>query len=223
MSYLARIKPAVAPFMVDRPHLSLAKYWIVIRPLHHIYRGITFNRLFASGEFVANWSTSAMFDKTSALALSDGEVIYAGRSARFFLNDQASLESFFAEIDSRIVPMLEPVRSIDDFVSFVDGRRDRPPIRAFPRNYVRVLAALGRFDEAREISRAIVEGRPGFAPADMKESWEPIVTELHPLLEADDRAGVAALLRRWEAEVAAKYGMSKVWEPAPFPFETTSQ
>ncbi|MBL8568731.1 MAG: hypothetical protein JNK84_06560 [Phreatobacter sp.] len=195
-----RIQLALQPYMEGRPSLTLAKYWIVIKPLHHIYRGITFSRLFASGEFVANWSISPMFDRIHALALSDGRVIYAGSSARFFLNDPSSLEAFFAEIDNNIVPMLEPVRSIDDFVPFVDGTGIRSPVARFPRRHVKILAALGRFDEALEIALAIAEGRNGWAPPDLRESWEPIVTDLLPLLQANDRAGVATLLRRWEAE-----------------------
>lgn len=218
----ARIRSLLKPYLEQRPHLALAKYWIVIKPLHHIYRGVTFERLFSSGEFIASWSISPMFDRTHALALTNGKIVYAGHSARFFLNDPTSLNGFFAEIDKHVVPMLNPVRSIDDFTAFVDGLSMRPPVAYFPRRYVKILAALGRFDEAREISKAIAEGRNGWAPPDLEEAWRPIVTELHPLLQADDRVGVADLLRRWEAEVAAKYGLLDIWEPTPFPFEIAS-
>jgi hypothetical protein len=218
----ARIRKALTPYLEQRPGLALAKYWIVIKPLHHIYRGVTFERLFSSGEFIASWSISPMFDRTHALALTNGKIVYAGRSARFFLNDPTSLDAFFAEIDEHVVPLLEPVLSIDDFTAFVDGLSMRPPVAYFPRRYVKVLAALGRFDEAREIGTAIADGRNGWAPPDLKESWGPIVTELHPLLEANDREGVARLLRRWEAEVAAKYGLLDIWEPTPFPFEVAT-
>ncbi len=222
MNRAARIRRALKPYLEQRPDLAFAGCWIFIKPLHHIYRGVAFEKVYASGEFVATWSVSPMFDHAQTFHLIDGKVVYAGRSARFFLNDAASLDAFFAELDERIVPLLTPIRSIDDFIPFVDGLRVRAPVASFPRRYVKILAALGRFDEAREVAQEIAEGRNGSAPPDLEASWGPIVTELHPLLEANDREGVARLLRRWEGEVAAKYGLLDIWEPTPFPFEVAT-
>jgi hypothetical protein len=60
---------------------------------------------------------------------------------------------------------------------------------------------------------------PGFAEKEVAS----VVDALGPLLDADDRAGMARQLAEWEAMRIAQLpkGMAKIWEPTPFPVEAS--
>jgi hypothetical protein len=82
-----------------------------------------------------------------------------------------------------------------------------------------VLAALGRFEEAKEVCRNVPQHRwfhdPDFAVVNRR-----IMEELYPLLIDEDRPALARLLRSWQERTIQANKLEDIWEPTPFPFET---
>ena len=56
----------------------------------------------------------------------------------------------------------------------------------------------------------------------MRDDFDRVTGELCPLLAANDRAGMAKLLRRWEAYTVEKLKIGHIYEPTPFPLELTA-
>ena len=60
---------------------------------------------------------------------------------------------------------------------------------------------------------------PHYLPAWSEESFKESIEQLWPLIEAEDRAGIAALLRQWEEEFIIRNGLEAIYERTPFPLE----
>jgi hypothetical protein len=113
-----------------------------------------------------------------------------------------------------------------------------------PAHHAVVLAALGRLGEVaavveQEVSRfepywhrTLQVGHERAAGKRSKKDGEHLIelatkqldklTELgrlRDLAQADDRLGVIALLRRWEAQRIKAWELEDVWTPMPFPIE----
>ncbi len=108
-----------------------------------------------------------------------------------------------------------------------------------------VLVALGKFPEARQVTTAYIEqaNEPALRAAlasgqallakrsrssDAKYRISDATTFLKRLsdvrlldagAQANDRSGLAALLRIWEQERVRRLGIEHLWEPTPFPLE----
>ena len=85
------------------------------------------------------------------------------------------------------------------------------------RPYERVIveAARGRLDEARQICC----GELANWPSDSGFARRPRM--IGARLAEDDIAGAAALLHEWEATTVRNLKIEHLWQPTPFPLETT--
>ena len=82
-------------------------------------------------------------------------------------------------------------------------------------------AALGDLDQARVYGDNLKSKGALDGPGHDEEATRFIINKQHlyDLVCAGDRAGIIALLHRWEAETVAAWGLAKFWEPSPFPIE----
>jgi hypothetical protein len=221
MSNIRKIGKLLEPLINRRDDLAYVSRWLLVKPVHHVFRGVTFDRGFYPGSFRAYWSVSALFDPDDAFGLTDGRLFYPPQPLHWDLNEPTAQEALIEVIETQVLPLLKPVRTIQDYVAFCDYHAFRlSRVEWFLLRDIKIQAALGNFDQARTIGEQLVSGRTLWTKPDLRELWEPILTELHPLLQADDRAGVARLLHRWERGVAESHKLGSIWEPSPFPFET---
>jgi hypothetical protein len=223
MSSFRKIGKLLRPLIEPRSDLALASGWLVIKPVHHVLRGVTFGRGFSPGHFRAHWAVSLLFDPGNAFGIADGLPLYPPKPLRWDLNEPATQGALIEIIETQILPLLEPVRTIHDYVAFCDHHAFRTgSMEWFLLRNIKIQAALGNFDKARAIGEQLASGQTFWTKPDLRESWEPILTELYPLLQADDREGVARLLHQWERGVAESHKFGSIWEPSPFPFEAAS-
>ena len=82
--------------------------------------------------------------------------------------------------------------------------------------------ATGRFARARARLEQLLKTRDPWVLRTFKEEIELLSTRLRPLLETEDRAGLANLLRDWEHRTAEKNKVAHLWEPMAFPFECST-
>lgn len=113
----------------------------------------------------------------------------------------------------------------------------------YEREHCVILAALGRLEDAAiilqrmaaqegEYRRILAKGeaeltrRPRSSSVKLDVDWATVqldaighLMDLMRLVEAENRSGIASLLRSWERHNAKFWGVEHLWEPTPFPVE----
>ena len=125
------------------------------------------------------------------------------------------------EIEGTALPILRPIESLDDFVTFTS--RDRFPWKALKGYHLRKIVvdvARDDLDSARETCAALIGGRTRWSGSPrMREDFERITNMLCPLIAATDKPALAALLHQWEAYSVEKLKIGHLWQRTPFPLE----
>lgn len=156
---------------------------------------------------------------------------------------------FTCAVEEQVLPLLRPLAEdhrayLPFFRKFII-----PGGRVHAEQQVAIALASGARDEARtllaqiwrwyetdshgdyEQPDQIVYPKPGQRKRAAIEAWEKAslcvsyrktrrrILEIVEPLRTGDRAALAAILHRWEAEAARIHGVERWWEPTPFPIE----
>ena len=124
------------------------------------------------------------------------------------------------ELEKTVLPQLAAINDIPSFVAHATSNVERLHHFEFGA-HMTTAAALGDLDQARACgdslkSKGALDG-PGYDAAATQSINNK--RHLYDLVCAGDRAGIIALLHRWEAETISDWGLAKFWEPSPFPIE----
>lgn len=237
------IKRWMEPLLHGREDLALAGRQLVLKPVGHFVRGISFETSHTGIRLRPSWFASLTFtppgdeqhqigrlltevdpasDNFEALLRWRCEFVIGRR-----LGGIVDIASFQRDIERRKY-MNARGHSAFDHLDYRQGT---------------MAAALGHFDDADRALRMPIRHREDHLEHDERlrrrlakssdRAGERIVEErmatelariaevkrLLALVEARDRAGVAALLHEWERENVKKWGIEHLWEPTPFPVE----
>ena len=243
MTTFSEVKRWTRPLLDADARLVLIGRNLVLRPVGHFIRGVyvdrTSNRL----------RSRLMFYIHPLFAPSNSEVSFLwSREQLPYRIDDKRFESGFLDLCQTGLADLDQLETMDDFLKQAEAITSRSfgdvPISLFPLRHAEVLAALGRFEQALSILAPAMRGEETtanriLASAEAQLASKPrslvakdsiahatlrlqLVARLKPLLhllEADDHAGVAALLRNHEHQDAKLWKVDHLWEPTPFPFE----
>jgi len=127
---------------------------------------------------------------------------------------------FVTRVEADVIPLLRPLDTVRKRLDFV---RTRPQFQGYLASTWHLIAAIaaGDLDAARAIW-AKTDGwyRPGRI---MDEPYHQLEYDRLCLIDeplmADDRAGLAALLHRWEAENIVGSPLEPYWVAERFPLE----
>jgi hypothetical protein len=203
---VAQVKQLVGPLLQRNPDLVLVRRWVIVKPVHHILRGISIGRSLDPKSFVPTWAANFLFQPDARF-----HFFWGTRMLGVWNVDVHDLPEKLADaIEREALPTLRSIVTIDDFVRFAHGAwlEDHKPY---------VDAALGDFDAAQSMCDffAGLNGHYGIR----QEECEHVVRELCPLIEANDRPALARLLHKHESESVKSLKLEKFWEPTPFPIE----
>lgn len=231
------------PLIVAEPALVLERRLLVFSPVTHIVRGL----MFVSGgtrdvphvfwflfpTFAAPGSWTSVFKNELNLGSSDAP---------------AFADLFERQAVECITRYLRPAETVQQFY---DLALDNPAfmwgdLRAFPSERATALAALGQFDAAASMLPGPVLNLEQRGKASMERAllllakkrtrnvgeierqsgefdlrWADRLQRLLSCLKILDPTTIAGLLREWEAENVKRWGVDHLWEPTPFPFEST--
>lgn len=206
MTTVAQVKQVVRPLLQRNPDLALVGRLVVIKPVHHILRGISIGRSIDPKSFVPNWSAVFLFEPFARFHL------FWGTRMRgiWDLGVPDLPEKLARAIEREALPVLRSITTIDDFVGFARGTwtEEHKP-------YVDV--ARGDFEAAQSMCDFFASLNGRFGPS--QDEFEQIVQNLCPLIAANDRLGLAQLLHKYEAESVKRLKLEKFWQPTPFPIE----
>ena len=222
MTTVAQVKEVVQPLLQRNSDLALVGRIVVIKPVHHILRGIYIDRSLDPLLFVPTWAVVFLFEPCQSLSYNWGERVYR-RPGIWELPDPNLPNDMAEAIEQQALPLLRPVQSVDDFVRFTSKER-------FPSTYldgyelrkVFVDIARGDLDAAQSICEFLMtdRGKRKHLPR-MQEEYDRVTKMLWPRVAANDRPGLARLLHCFEAGSVRDMKLDKLWEPTPFPIELT--
>ena len=209
MTTAAQVKQLVQPLMHRNPDLALVGRLVVIRPVHHILRGILIDRSLDPKSFVPNWSAVLLFEPNAHFHLFWGTRL----RGRWDLGNSNLPIKLAQTIEQEALPVLRQISTIDDFVRFADGAwvEDEKPYIDVARGDLAAAQSMCDFF-------ASLNGHYGIR----QQESEHVVRELCPRIAASDRQGLARLLHKYEAESVKRLKLEKLWQSTPFPIELKS-
>lgn len=223
MTTVAQVKQVVQPLLQRNPDLALVGRMIVVRPVHHLLRGVFVDRSLDPDDFVPTRTLSTLFQPATKIGFSWGDRVYAP-DGKWDINDAGLMAMMCEAIEKEALPLLRPIKTIDDFVKFTSKER-------FPHEYLDLYDLTKIFVDVARGELAAAESICTYLATDgakkryltpRPERYIRATTELCPLIAANDRAGLARLLHSYEAETVKNLKLDKLWEPTPFPIEQNS-
>lgn len=206
MTTVAQVKQVVAPLLQRNPDLTVIGRLVVVKPVHHILRGVLIGRSLDPQLFVPNWSAVFLFEPDAHFHL------FRGTRMRgiWDMGAPGLAEKLAEAIEREALPSLRSIVTIDDFVKFANGAwvEDEKPY---------VDAARGDFEAAQEMCDFLIglNGRYGIR----QNECERVVQSLCPLIATNNRPAIARILHEHEADSVKRLRLNKLWEPTPFPIE----
>lgn len=222
MTTVAQVRQVVQPLLQRNSDLALVGRIVVIKPVHHILRGIYIDRSLDPLLFVPTWAVIFLFEPSQSLSYNWGQRVYR-RPGPWEISDPDLPNRMAEAIEEQALPLLRPVQSINDFVTFTSKHRFRDThLDFYPDRKIFVDVARGDLEAARTICAYFATDRAKrwYLPQ-MQEEYDRITQRLCPLVAANDRPGLARLLHEFEAGSAKDMKLNKLWEPTPFPIELT--
>lgn len=221
MTTVADVKRLVQPLLERNPDLALVGRLLVVKPVRHLLRGVYIDRSLDPSIFTPTWAVIFLFEPADSFTFNWGDRLYLVSHGPWDVSNKETRTAMTEEIESTALPILRPIESLDDFVAL--SSRDRFPSKALEGYHLRKIVvdvARGDLDSARAICAELVGGRTLWSRAPrMREDFERITKTLCPLIGANDKPALAALLHQWEAHSVEKLKLGHLWEPTSFPLE----
>ena len=218
MTTLADARRLAAPLLARHPDLAMVKRLILIKPVTHVLRALEIGGSADPTMFNICWFAQFTFPARPLTHYTWG-TRFSGVWER---GDPALAASLVTRVEAEALPVIRPILTLPDLVTFANSEfNELHALRHRVHSTLITNVALGRLDEARAKcgylrKRAIVESQRDRRP---HMAVIRVALELVPLVEADDREGMARLLWQWEAGMIKTYKLEKYWVKEPFPLE----
>jgi hypothetical protein len=218
MTTIRQINKLVAPLISASGPLVQKAGTLTLRPLHHVVNQLIVWRTSEADHFEVNWRCCPAFSEKFAAGW-DVTFLQAQRQL-WRWSTSGVHEIFIARVNNEILPRMQAAQTIDGFFQHVS----EPEFSArrlvdHVDTDIRVDIARGDLDTARIKCRALHERCARDPESYWGRIWRKTTDRAGPLLEADDRPALAALLYEWERELIKERGLEAIYEPTPFPLE----
>ncbi|WP_132250590.1 hypothetical protein [Methylobacterium segetis] len=230
MTTLKQIKSLSKDLLDQRSDLILIKGHVIwLKPIDHVGRTIRFDRSSCARRFYLSWEVTELYAPEARPARSYGccgqrFLRRTGSKGEDFVgwdwDDPAMPGGFRQAMEESVLPMLHPLDSLEKALAFVRGHQPTVLTRGW-RWHLVAAVALGELDAARDLWRE--RGHLYWKGEVMRDPQDQFLydryCEIGEPLMADDRASLARILQRWEAENVRGTAIEPYWAPTPFPLE----
>jgi hypothetical protein len=222
MTTVAQVRKVVRPLLERNSDLALVGRLIVIKPVHHLLFGLYVARTPNPLMFEPTWSVFVLSDVLKDFGFLWGERV-RGRQG-YWLTTDADVSSVMCEaIEQEALAPMRSIKTFDDFIELTSRLRNpRRHLDLFPIARLTVDIARGDLTAAEAVCEFLKTKKGKSHYVYQEERYRRAVQELCPLVAANDRAGLAKLLHRYEAQSVKNLKIEKYWEPTPFPIELGS-
>ena len=219
MTTIAQVKQAVRPLLQRNSDLALVGRLVIIKPVHHILCGINIGRSLDPLKFVPTWSVLLLSNLHRNFGYLWGAKV-RGTTGHWNINDPDLPTAMCEAIEREALPPMRAVKTLDDFIKLASKERfPLKPLDLYPNIRILVDIARGDLVAAKEICKYLKTKEGKAAYFYMQEKYEHVVQDFCPLVSANDRLGLAKLLRNYEAQSVRNLKIQKFWEPTAFPIE----
>ena len=213
-----QVKGYLQPLLAKHDDLALVGRLLVVKPVHHILRGVLIDRRSWAEAIVPVWFMYHMFGPYPTYYLSWGDRLWG---CVWRTTDTDVGTSLCAEIERLALPKLRPIQTLQDFVEAVPSTRGAHHWSKNPWGKSLIDIAMGDLQSASLQCRARICDEPVPGPKE-PDSWKAEYAggkKLCDLLLRDDHAGLVRQLHEWEAANVKALKIDHLWEPSPFPIE----
>jgi hypothetical protein len=245
-----QIKRMLAPLAERHPDLAMVGRYVHLKPVRHLVRYVVIDTLLSPGQFRPRWIVFPLCIGNSIGVINPGEFIDPSGDRRLWYFDDPTVGAALrTDVEAKALPQMQEVADLPTFDARVHTK-ELWRVWTMPELFWhRTLdAAMGRLQKAREGLERLFRDRDRFLDwgglarleAEMRKrrKGQSIMFEgdfpytgslnvvafyertLYPLVVAEDRAGIGALLRSWEEVAVKAYKIEHLWEPTPLPVET---
>jgi hypothetical protein len=222
MNHSRRIRQLLKPLLNRHADLAMAGGWLILTPVHHLFRGMILDRTSTPGHLRPQWAMVHLFSLRGHIPLDWGDYLFD--QAHPLPNDiwqrsQAEISAILCQrIEESTLPHLRAM-TLEDVDLRLQDTDKRLILR--PGQNLIVQIALGNFDAARAIcsdNLARWSTPKPYWDDGMRKACARMC-DLSALLTADDRKAMAALLQEWEATTVKQLKIEEIWRWTPLPFE----
>lgn len=213
MTTIPQVRRVLKPLLSRHSDLALVGRFLIIKPVHHLVRGVFVDRCGNPNEFVPTKVVDILLPGRPMFTLGWGGQLYKPPFRKWDTNNAEAVRVMCEMIEYEVLPELRAITSFDDFVTVASEKkplRERIGFEFFTDTHMLLAVAHGDFEKAREIwnsdpeiSRYMLATKPFFYPA----------------LLAEDRPALAGFLHECETQTITTYKLEHIWEPTPFPLE----
>lgn len=218
MTTAAQAKRLLRPLLTENADLSLVGRLLAIRPTNHILRGVFLDATSDRNQFRPTWATVFLFSPRAGFHFNWGAELYARTGHGWLITEEGVDKKLCSVIEREALPLLRPVRTIEDFVSFTSKERFPSTwLDGYPDKRALIDVARGDLDAANSLCEVVAERRS--KSSYLAEYYDPILIEIWPLVKRREKAALAKILHEWEFEAVKRDKLESIWEPTPFPLE----
>ena len=222
MTTLPQVKKLVGPLLERHADLILVGRIVVLRPVHHIMRGIMIDRTGEADRFNPRWAVNELFEKLNHFPLGLGDRLYRTRPDLWLLSEPGISRALVEVVERDALPRLRAIATLQDLLEFMLPK-DPDMLKYYWGPRFTFAIALGDLDFAR----ALLSEAPGDKAVAMlnrhAEGLGDRLRESGDRLSSEDRLELARFLRDCEAYTAGKLKVAHIWERAPFPIELQAE
>jgi hypothetical protein len=220
MTTVAQVREVVAPLLQRHSDLALIGRRIIIKPVHHLLCGVHIDRSLDPLSFVPTWSVILLPDPQKRFGWLWGNRVRGSRGT-WQTTDPDLCSTMCEAIEKEALAPMRSIKTFDDFISLTSTLRNpRRHLDLYPVERLTVDIARGDLVAAKAICKFLKtkEGKAEYFY--LQEQYERTMQGLCPLVAANDRQGLAAILHSREAQSVKNLKVEKFWERTPFPIET---
>ena len=218
MTTVAQVRQTVRPLIQRRSDLASIGRFVMIKPVHHIWRAVFIESTSDPYAFAPHMSVDILVPAEIRRSRGFGQRTFRNiygprdiRSSDWDIRQPETVKQMLDMIENEALPKLYTINTFEDYFAFVSSFR-------FPIDYSGHIRYLEVFipaaDGDLELSRKTLE-RDAPMLADVKKFYP----EFYRALVDGDRFEMARIMHEWEAITAKTYKMEKIWERTPFPLE----
>ena len=218
MTTMTQIKKVIKPILEKHNDLAFQGGIVVLKPVHHLVRGIILDRTSDATRFSLRWGVIHSFRSSPVFSTGFGAELFP--RMRWSWNNPNLSNDLIRALETEALPRLRNIQSLNDYVEL--ARQNI--LHGWDQQYLRKMPvdiAMGDFDAARTICRDVISRyTPETFPGDAEDKAHfADLKKLCAMLASDDRKGMAAMLHAFEAETVKNLKLEQLWQPTPFPFE----
>jgi hypothetical protein len=214
-----QVRKMVQPLLQRHADLAFHRLSIVVMPVRHLVRRVMIDRTGGPDLRSVTSHVGFLCQPDGVLGGRANPIYPPAKGGGWRLWDPLMAEKLFEQIEPSVLDELRAIRTLDDYADFLHCGVPSPVVYRYHLGYLVVAVARGDLKTAAIMCKALETGQSRFADPDLADYAAPIIDRLYPLIQARDRAGLAAVLREYEELTVKESGLEHLWEPTPFTLE----